>query len=181
MKQITSILLFIITFTLLVMLFLKPKGKPIAISQTIIKIDYADYLLAIEHIAHYESYSKYPYKYKVKWYVGYGVETSDSITPISKERALEGLKTAFHQKLAIANKRYDVNSNKCLAVGLLMYRFGEGNLAKTKLHKHLLNNNTDSIRIEWSDINVFQGKPHKKINERMEFELSMYFINSFNN
>jgi len=174
MKQIIPILFYIIAFTLLVMSFLKPKGKPIPISSNIIQIDYIDYLLSVEHLKHYEHYAKYPYKYKGKWYNGYGVETNDSVTPISRERALEDLETALCQKLAIANKRYDVNSNKCLAIGLLMYRFGENALKKTKLHKHLLNNNTDSIRIEWSGINIFQGKPHKKINKRMEFELRMY-------
>ena len=186
MKQIITILLFIIAFALLVMLFSRPKGEPIPINKTTFTIDYTNYNMCIRHIKKYEGYSFYAYQVlpDTNWYVGYGFRAKDSLTTMSKMKADLVLIEYFNKDIEYCSKEYNIYGTQALGVANLTYRWGRGNLKKSKLHKALKEKNILNVFKHWSSINKFttineKGEKikieHTRINERMEFELRMYF------
>jgi len=137
-------------------------------------IDSTDYYSCIAHIKQYEGFESEAYQLGDNYYVGYGFLCYEGMT-IDIIQANSKVKKIFNNKIEFAKRVYDVEDNQAFAIALLVYRWGRGNLLSSKLHKELLTKNPIGIYREWSEINKFQSKFHNKINERMEFEINMFF------
>jgi len=64
-----------------------------------------------------------------------------------------------------------------LALALLWYNVSPKAIYNADLHKLILSGSEDNmaIRNSWISLCNFQGKPHKKLKERREFEVGLYF------
>jgi GH24 family phage-related lysozyme (muramidase) len=176
-----TLLIVIILMTVIygIMIFKYMNALEATILSVSVIIDYSDLDDAVAHIKKYEDFSSTPYQNlpDTNWYIGYGYQIPKDFpfTNITKQQGTELLMEVLTQKLDFVKRTYGFNGSKALAVAVLCYRWGEGNLIDSKLHKALLENDMIDIVLEWSNINKYNGKDHKLVNERMEFELRMFF------
>lgn len=181
--RIYLLLAIVVTQAIVFGIMIHKKNKQIESMKTTtsIIIDYSDLDDVIAHLKQYENFSSTPYQNlpDTNWYIGYGYQIPKDFpfTNITKQQGTELLMEVLTQKLDFVKRTYGFNGSKALAVAVLCYRWGEGNLIDSKLHKALLEDDMINIVLEWSNINKYNGKDHKLVNERMEFELRMFFKN----
>lgn len=176
-----SIVLSLIIFFYLINYMNKEREKTIKIAKEHsieIIIDHTTYNLAVEHIKDYEKYRAEPYTLNGRSYIGYGhlLYPTDTITYLTEEKATELLKQDLFSKIKFVNRQYGVVGNEALALGMLIYNVKYSSIRKSRLHKELtsLNPDKDIIKDSWLSFCVFQGKEHKGLKARREFEVEIF-------
>ena len=142
-----------------------------------IVIDYTTYEQCIQHLKEYEGFRSKPYELDGGWYIGYGQQTKSFADTISDVQADSMLRETFDWYVELMPKMYEVYGDKALALALLWYNVSPTAIRGSMLHKLILNGSNDNmaIRDSWMSLCNFQGKPHKKLQERRLFEVCLYF------
>jgi len=127
---------------------------------------------AINHIKEYEGI------HDGLLYIGYGhrrthLDTLRTYTLLQYDSLLH---VDLVHAVSIAKNEHKLEGLQSLALGMLIYQYGEGFVRRSRLAKCIENRDMDCIIREWRTFNKFRGKPHPKFNERREYELFL-FIN----
>jgi GH24 family phage-related lysozyme (muramidase) len=178
---VSSLLIIMALQSIIIGIIIYKHKQQIKSMQTItsIIIDYSDLDAVISHLKEYEDFSSTPYQLPndTNWYIGYGYQIKEGFlfSNVTKQQGTGLLMEVLTEKLDFVKRTYEFNGSKALAVAVLCYRWGEGNLIDSKLHKALLEDDFIEIVLQWSNINKYNGKDHKLVNERAVFELQMFF------
>jgi len=142
-------------------------------------IDYISWDMALEHIKHNETLQLEAYELDGHCYIGYGKQCSKNQQPITEAEADRLLETTLKHYVEYVSETYNVYGEKALALALLWYNVSPNSILNSDLHYCIKNNIEDPERIinSWLSLCNFQGKPHKKLQERRQFEINMYFNN----
>ena len=142
-----------------------------------IVIDYTTYNICIKHIKEYEGFRSEPYELDASWYVGYGQQTMDITTSMTEQEATLLLQDTFDWYITFVVNKYNVYGDKALALALLWYNVSPTAILSSNVNVLILEGSEDymAIRDSWMSLCNFQGKPHKKLQERRLFEVSLFF------
>ena len=142
-----------------------------------IVIDYTTYEQCIQHLKEYEGFRSKPYELDGGWYIGYGQQTKSFADTVSDVQADSMLRNTFDWYVELMPKMYNVYGDKALALALLWYNVSPTSIKGGTLHRLILEGSGDNmaIRDSWMSLCNFQGKPHKKLQERRQFEVSLFF------
>ena len=145
---------------------------------TEVYIDYTNYHNAVEHIKQYEDLRLKPYTLGNHQYIGYGHQIKKNekylLNGISVMQADSLLHSDYMAAIKWVHNKLNLYGNQVLAVSLLVYNMGTTRVANSTLY--------DMIKFEqplydqWLKYNKFNGKPHKKLSERREYELKLFLL-----
>ena len=153
-----------------------------------ITIDTVSYMLAVSHLKKYEGLMLEPYIQDGKHYIGYGHQIRNYepylLDGITKEYADTLLHADLRQRILTANRYYDLTGNQALAMALLMYNVGEVTRTKdgefTTIHRMLcgwIPYDEHAFVASWVSFCKWNGVVNKRLQERREFEIKIYFKN----
>lgn len=146
-----------------------------------LRFDYTNYDIALEQIKKYEGLRLESYKLPGDdhYYIGYGHQYPTDPSNIDLEKAERLLRADFDQRLLYVSRTYFVTGNKALALAMIYYNVRPSSIRSSYMHeaimtqKHLLTNTWDTIGISQSWLSFDMN--HKKMHERREFELKLFF------
>lgn len=129
-----------------------------------------EWIKATEHIKKYEGI------HDGIIYIGYGHKRTclDTLKHYSHFQYDSLLFSDLAYTVKVAQTKYQLKGVQSLALGMLMYQYGEGFISKSKLTRHLKNNEQFKVMEEWKSFNKFEGKPHLKFNERRNYEIQLF-------
>lgn len=154
---------------------LEKEDKVVKITSSI-TLDYTNYILAKEYIKKSEGLMLEPYFYSSHWYIGYGYQIFKPCKSITEFQADSLLDLALQQKIFYVSNKYKVIGNQALALGMLFYAIKPTSIKKSVLHKELLSTKNDSlIQKSWLSFCYYEGKEHKKLKKRREFEVNLFY------
>jgi hypothetical protein len=158
-----------------------------------ISLDPVSFNLAISHIMATESFSPDIYTENNHLFIGYGhmIRQGESFSPpISQQQALDLLIDDFNKHMIPAASRYHLFGNQALAIGMMAYNRGVTATCSGCIDELLSLYKNDPLIAQspawcndlkncWSSFVMFNGKPHRLLIARRQFELSMFFSNQF--
>lgn len=175
MKNPKTIISIIILYILVFFNMKKKECVKVQLQKEVV-INYSDYNLAKEFIKKSEGLRLETYELDNNFYIGYGQKVSKQHPNITELQADSMLEKTLFSKLYYVVNRYDVTGNEALALAMLFYAVKPSAIRNSNLNRELLTTKDSTvIRNSWTSFCLFQGKPHRKLKERREFEVNLYF------
>lgn len=142
-----------------------------------VMIDKTDYDLSVQKIKEGEGLRLKPYILDGGMYIGYGHKISDTNLVITESQADSLLQNILFKKIEYVNREYGFYGNKALSLGMLYYACKPSSIKKSRLHKQLKSPQPDDkiIRESWESFCYFNGKENKRMKERRQFEVNLFF------